>query len=287
MDEIKDYLLDAIDDDEVSELSSVLQNHPELHINDLYESTDGDGIVTTLLCRAIYRNSEKVVEFLLSRPGIDVNLQSHQFVFTPLMLCCVPTKSKCFDLVLRHPGVDATIEVDGYNCIWGVCRDGYSILLRKLIASGIYLGDVEHDVYNSIRYPHPKGPCTAREMALRNGHRQIAELLDFFFLDPERCRHVSKVEYWMTQKELASRQYAVTIFLCDGLLSVKANTDDHDKRKKFFGMIQRLPMELQMLVCNLVYKSTDESILFKESEEAFRSLVFTLIIEESRKDTKS
>lgn len=45
-----------------------------------------------------------------------------------------------------------------------------------------------------------------------------------------------------------------------------------DKTFRFFKIAMRLPMELQMMLCNILFDYGKDVILTKDSEPAFRSL---------------
>jgi len=138
----------------------------------------------TLLYDAIYFNHFEIFKILLSHPDIDVNLVDTTNNKTPLMWCCgYPydghsySRDALLDLILKHPDLDATAKPKcGYTCIWMVCKEGLNLPLKRLIASGVDLGDVEHELCEDDRaYPIPTGLCTAREIALRKGHAWIAK----------------------------------------------------------------------------------------------------------------
>ena len=63
--------------------------------------------------------------------------------------------------------------------------------------------------------------------------------------------------------------FALVVFLCDDLLTLKAVSSDpssSNKASRFFVIAQLLPMELQMALCNRAFGSS------KNSEPAFKKL---------------
>jgi hypothetical protein len=83
------------------------------------------------------------------------------------------------------------------------------------------------------------------------------------------------------QDSLAAEVFAMVIFLSDDHLVVRGNTATmtttsgspcEERGKRFFRIIVRLPIELQMLLCHRVFGSTKNNILTRNSEPAFRSL---------------
>ena len=74
--------------------------------------------------------------------------------------------------------------------------------------------------------------------------------------------------------ELAADVFALTVFLCDGVLRLKpALVSSRPSGLRFFAIASKLPMELQMILCHRVFGSTKLNILRHDSEIAFKSLV--------------
>jgi len=85
------------------------------------------------------------------------------------------------------------------------------------------------------------------------------------------------------QDEVAAEVFALTVFLCDDLLQLKpalnAITSTHPAAAtRFFAIVKRLPMELQMILCHCAVGSKQQNILRKDSEAAFRSLASKLLL---------
>jgi len=70
--------------------------------------------------------------------------------------------------------------------------------------------------------------------------------------------------------DLAAARYALVIFLCDGLLQVNRQLKNNAVR--FFGIAKRLPMEIQMLLC----QRASSCILVDISDEKSRLAFFVL-----------
>ena len=66
----------------------------------------------------------------------------------------------------------------------------------------------------------------------------------------------------------------MVIFLCDGLLTVDANSSSASLKKaaRYFKMSQKLPLELQMVLCNRAFGAAKDTVLTKHSEPAFKRL---------------
>ena len=95
-----------------------------------------------------------------------------------------------------------------------------------------------------------------------------------------QTRHEIRVKPGLLD-ELAAELFALTVFLCDDLLQVKpalinAAPELDTATARFFAIIRRLPMELQMVLCRRVIGSTNDNILSQDSEAAFKSLAWNI-----------
>jgi len=68
--------------------------------------------------------------------------------------------------------------------------------------------------------------------------------------------------------------YALVVFVADGLLRVRK---EPWRAARFFRIAARLPLDLQMVLCQRMAGSSKEGIPGKDSEEAFRILAETLL----------
>jgi len=118
----------------------------------------------------------------------------------------------------------------------------------------------------------------ALEIAREEGWIEVVCLLERFIANPAQTRHEVRVKLGMLDA-LAAEVFALTVFLCDNLLQLKpsphlAATPDHATAAatRFFVIVKRLPMELQMILCHHAVGSMKQNILRKDSEIAFKSL---------------
>ena len=89
--------------------------------------------------------------------------------------------------------------------------------------------------------------------------------------------------------ELAAEVFALTVFLCDNLLQLQPALDAAVASTpaavssaaaaaiRFFTLVKRLPMELQMILCHRVVGSAKEAFLSRDSDAAFNSLASVLL----------
>ena len=104
----------------------------------------------------------------------------------------------------------------------------------------------------------------------RGKETETATLLERFKENPVEIRHAVRVELGCCD-ELAAEMFALVVFVSDGLLQIR-DTASSPPAARFFKIARKLPLELQMVLCQLVMGSPKETIPGKESEAAFREL---------------
>ena len=85
------------------------------------------------------------------------------------------------------------------------------------------------------------------------GDFEVFEFVQRFRRDPSRVSHEIRQDLKLP-KALAASLFAILVFLGEELLQLKAEEAKNDlPSTRFFLITQRLPMELQMILCNHVY----------------------------------
>jgi len=124
-------------------------------------------------------------------------------------------------------------------------------VIEWLIASGRDLGDIDK---NGESY-------TALDAARTRGTRGVVSLLKRFMNNPAPTRHEVRVKLGMLDAR-AAEVFALTVFLCDGLLQLKpasrivapnpagADANVGAATARFFTIAAKLPMEQQMIMCH-------------------------------------
>jgi hypothetical protein len=247
---------------------TLLRDNPSLDVN--WKTQIG---LTALHC-ASGGDYAEIVKLLLAHPAININVQTVSG-FTPLLFTCANNQESAVKLLLRNPRVVVSLpNNEGHTPLWWASFHGYLKMIEWLIASGRDLGDL------NLKGKHNGGlGYTALEIARKNNHTEIVSLMERFMVNPTLTHHQVCMKLDLPNA-LAAEIFALIVFTCDGLLQLKltsvASTTSLPAAR-FFTIAARLPMELQMTLCNTVVGSTKQNLLGKDSEPAFKSLARTLL----------
>ena len=192
---------------------------------------------------------------------------------TPLSTGCQYGRLSVFRVLLKDPRVDVTLDdPKGRTPLWKASPHGYHEVIEWFIASGRDLGDVK----NKKGTDWDGKDYTALEIARKENKTEVVSVLERFIANPAQTRHELRVKFGVLD-ELAAEVFALTVFLCDDLLHLKPALAPPPHlaaaaATRFFASAQRLPMELQMILCRRAVGSMKQNILHKDSEAAFKSL---------------
>jgi hypothetical protein len=270
-------LCDAIYNGRFDEAETLVRDHPDLNVN--WKNVSG----WTALHYASWYGHSEVVKLFLAHPAINVNVLT-KAGSTPLLLSCSSGKVSVVQVLLKDPRVEITLADEG-NCtpLWWAAGCGQEVVVEWLIACDRDLGDVKN-----IKGKHLGGKkCTALKIAREKGESKVMSLLERFLAKPESTRHQVRVKLGLSDA-LAAEVFALTIFLCDDLLQFKAIFVTHRRSatvtsiRRFFKMMSKLPMDVQMIICHRVVRSMKQNILRKDSESAFKSLARRLLLSQDR-----
>lgn len=239
-------------------LSELLKAHPEVNINRTKWRSSGYN-EETMLHNTCVRDLKEATEALLSRADIDPNIRD-KHGSTPLMKCFYHDALKCFQLLVRDRRVDINkTNGRGMTPLMMICRMKNINFLGIMLASGRYL-NLE---YKSGK--HPKPPVdphkTALDIAKEHYWAEGAAQLEAFEKDPEPM-----IKFWL--KKLANlnlveernvRCFVLVVSLCDGYYKIKTPRSKNVSIR-FFRIAQRLPMEIQAILCNRLFRVASDTI---------------------------
>jgi len=151
----------------------------------------------------------------------------------------------------------------GYTPLWRAAFKGHLNVIKWWIASGreMNLGTPGSSKTDAI--------MKAKDVA----ETEVVALLERFKENPVETRHQVRLELGLVD-EMAAEMFAMVVFVSDGLLQVTRGdgSTSASPAARFFAIVSRLPLELQMVLCYRVAGSDKEIIHAEDSEVAFREL---------------
>jgi hypothetical protein len=215
----------------------------------------------TLLHVACSKGHLEAAQLLLNRKA-QVNLKDSSGS-SPLLVGC--SHIEITKLLLRHPQVNVNLA-DRHGCtpLWRASRWGRLCIVKWMIA--LRASELDLNVRGD-------DGISAAEIARKKRHTEVAELLER--LGAKRDTTVREIQCELGHP-LVAQLFVLVVFLCDGLLRLREEgpwTERQHRSLRFFGIVRRLPMELQMTISHRVHGSRDSDIvLTKDSEPAFKAL---------------
>lgn len=253
------------------------------------------GVGELLLHRAVWLNSHKIVKVLLRQSNIDVNQKAGNNS-TAFMAACGYNNTVAARLLLNDPRVDVTLTdgrfAEDNNAITALCKavlHGATEVIKYWIATTAVSGVTGRVRYQDMDFNFG---CYAipgsdpLDIAPLNRHPETVALLKAFQLQPVQVRSRLQWQLGGYEDVLAVDLFAVVIFFCDGLLSLPLSLSqsqhvDSSKTARFFTIVSKLPMELQMCLCYRVFDSattrSKSNITSQEAESAFHRLTTMLL----------
>jgi hypothetical protein len=244
-------------------VQKLLKDQPDTDVNLVRP-----GRSRTALSMACTKGNLEVVRVLLAHPGSDPNIAR---VLNPIVLAWMADHRDIVKLMLSHPAVDI-------NCglLWRACRQGDEETVVWLLGSNKTV-----DARSVLTGPLLDAGHTPAEIACHHGFPHIAKLIEAYNSEPLAVRHKIQLTLDVLEAKVAA-VFALVVFLCDGLLAPRLpdlNTgtppgapETDTKAARFFSVAQRLPLELQMVLCNRMHGSSKNTVRREHSEPAFRAL---------------
>jgi len=215
-----------------------------------------DLVESQLLEAALNGRTPEVSSLLRDDPDINVNLAESD-PWAPLHFASFQSHVEVIKLLLAHPSINVNLKNDDgetpFPLVVGVTKKG------KWRSKG----------------------CTALEIARKNQCSEVVSVLERFTANPALTRHEVRVKLGLLDA-LASEIFALAVFLCDDFLQLRAaplaSAITTSAATRLFVIAQKLPMELQMILCHRALGSMKQNILHKDSETAFKDLARILLL---------
>jgi hypothetical protein len=252
-------LVETCRNGDASEVADIIKNNPELDLNCVVQG------YLTPIHECCYRGNAPLVKLLLSNSRVNVNTQT-SIGYNPFMTACGLGRASVVKVMLKDNRVLITEPcMDGDTPLRKTLRGCDIPVFKQMIASGRDFGMDQSDIKNVGEwYLRPSGEPSY--------YSQTLELAEDFVRDPDSTRYKVRCEVGYF-RELSAANFASVVFLCEDLL--KVGPEHPAKTARFFSIAQRLPMELQMILCHRSVGSASDFILSSDSEVAFKELAKT------------
>ena len=247
----------AVMEGKVDEAVEILRTNPTVDVNWKNQGQEN----WAALHYACQTNRVSLVALLLAHPCVDVNLENDHRG-TPFCYACTNGNTACVRLLPKDPRVIVREMADyGETTLRLTAFYGELDVLKWWIASGreVDLGEPGNDRTDAI------------DSAEKENRTDVVTLLKRFKEDPGNIRSELRVELgWYD--ELAAELFALIVFVSDGLLQTGKEVQVHTPAARFFAIANRLPLELQMVLCRVAAGRPQGNILTKHREPAFKFL---------------
>ena len=262
-----------------------LLEHPRIEVN---KPNINDGTPFFLACQ---QGHDDVVASLLRDGRVDI-CKANIKLSSPFFKACQNGHEKVVAQLLADQRVDVNQpEIDNCTPLWFAAEFGHLQVVQLLLVSGREVDTTVKSVAGTAGWNNKTAIEIAQfqEMLLQDDdeseeeyHKRLANgplivsLLESFDADPNATRQQLRTLPHLRDPFIGD-VFALVVFLSDGLLQIRTGEAE---THRFFHIAAKLPMELQMLLCNRVLESVKDFVLLKYSEPAFWRLGNLL----SRKD---
>jgi len=240
---------------------------------------------------AVSKQHDKIVEYLLSLDEIDANARSRVGGITPFHTACSNGHVSTIKILLKCNKIDPTfVDYKDRTPLFIACANQRNLAAEILIAEGIDLGNlVDKVLFDRGEYATLLETAQKVDYWSGIGAVKIEPLIERLMENEHKIRCELRMKLGGYERFLIADAFAVIVFLCDGLLKFKEKKNDNKKKKKkkgdntrrFFSIAQKLPMELQMILCHRIFNSSKQNISFDNSEDAFKVLGYILTQDDS------
>jgi ankyrin repeat protein len=226
----------------------LLLRHPKININ--------FACYKTPLEAACSKGHLDVVKLLLDDERIDLHNRA-----TPLHVASYYKQPTIVHLLLNDKRIDpCKTDSCGDTALHDACRMGCVEIVKLLIDDGrIDVNQKNKDGVTALTHAIQGGRknCTKQILAsgkavcdLMTDHRGIQSLLEDYKDNPKGVAFNLRIELGLNKTDAASL-FTSGELLCDGYFKLKISTE---LATRFYKILQSLPLELKMLICNRLYQ---------------------------------
>jgi len=168
--------------------------------------------------------------------------------------------------------------------LWVASQEGHLVVVQHLLASGTEIDTKRRSAFKNRTAAEQgramgtaaakEGNETEQEFQRRKTNGPLcADLIDEYERDSVGVRHQLRRQPGM-REYLIGHLFALVVFHSDSFVVINERLA-HSDTKKFFRICARLPLEVQMVLCNRIFGSPRDIILTRDSEPGFQLLTRT------------
>jgi len=256
------------------EVVSLLLADPRIDPNK--QANDG---ATPFLITCGKRHKE-VVSLLLADPRFDPNKAKNERT-TPFFIACQDGHKEVVSLLLADPTIDPNKPDNNQSTpLWYASQNGHLVVVEHLLASGREIDTRKRSTFNN-RTAAEQGRAMgtankgddeteeAYERSKTNGPL-CANVIDEYERNPVAVRHRLRRQPGLRESFIAGL-FALVVFHSESFVVINERLA-HPDTKRFFRICARLPLEVQMIICNRAFGSPKDIILSRDSEPCFQLL---------------
>jgi len=257
---------------------------------------------------AIWKGSVEAVKYLLNRVDINPNIMSllsndSQYTFTPLHIACTIGNVEMIELLLvSKPGIDVN-ALDNHGCspLIKLCKsinEEYVTKCIKVILSlrpdinlNIQFVNVNNNndrrkrtlldlvcvkgYFEVVKYLLAFGATTSKDLKnINSDDDNYSDIGHNASIDPHVGynlvkQHINDPYLFISHKaeiDPISKVFTTIVLLCDGYYRLKQSSS-------FYNIVCKLPMDLQMIMCHRLFRSTKQNITGKLVTEQVKLLL--------------
>lgn len=200
---------------------------------------------------------------------------------TSFYIACQEGQEAVVALLLSDPRINPNQQTNDHSTpLWFASQNGYLGVVRVILASDRIISVGVRTTWNNTtaaeqarwaaaqprRWDNVSGDDPERRRA---NCATIAELIDKYERDPVAVR-LRLREGPRVRGYYVGPLFALVVFFADGFLRATAATPPETER--FLVICSRLPLDLQMVLCNRLYGSAKSIVPGRDSEPGFRWL---------------
>ena len=234
----------------------------------------------TPLHRACRFGHLEIVKALLALSTIEVN-RGNEEMPVHSSIACENGHKEVVSLLLADPRIDPNRpENDQSTPLWHASQRGHLVVVQHLLVSGREIDTKVISTFNSKTAPEQgreAGTADKEDNETEDNFQKrrtngplCADLIDEYENDVVAVRN--RLQRLPGLREyFTGHLFALVVFYSDSFAVINERSARIDTRR-FFKIVSRLPLEIQMIICNQAFGSPRDTILSRDSEPGFKCL---------------